>query len=101
MKFLSALLLFVTLGAGCFNESNSQPTPLATLDGVNYFDWALYYDAKISKMQSPVTLIGKEKTFGCWGVTLKDANGEILTIGNLVSTANNIGNSRNIGEVIK
>jgi hypothetical protein len=75
--------------------------PVATLDGIEYYDWNQYYDAKLSKMVSPVILIGKDNTFGSWGITVKDKTGEVISIGNLVSTANNIGAVRHIGDTIK
>lgn len=94
---MKLLFLLIVLFASC----TEQRQPVGMLDGTVYYTWDTYYDAKLSKMKSPVVLIGKESNFGSWGVTVKDSTGEILSIGNLVSTANNIGNSRNIGDTIK
>ena len=55
----------------------------------------------MSSLKSPVILIGKDKTFDMWGITVKDSSGKIYTFGDLLSISNNIGASRNIGDTIK
>jgi hypothetical protein len=94
------LFIFI-FGIFLFTSCEEPKRIVGKIDGVEYYDWSSYYDVKLSKLKPPVILIGKDKTFDHWGVTLKDANGEILTIGNLVSTANNIGASNEVGDVIK
>lgn len=58
-------------------------------------------DSLMSSLKSPVILIGKDKTFDMWGITVKDSSGKIYTFGDLLSISNNIGASRNIGDTIK
>lgn len=58
-------------------------------------------DSLFNKLKSPVVLIGKDKTLGMWGITVKDSTGYVLSIGDLCSIANNIGASRNIGDTLK
>lgn len=56
---------------------------------------------QINALKSPVILIGKDKSFGCWGITVKDSTGYILHIGNMSSLANDIGATRAVGDTIK
>lgn len=56
---------------------------------------------KVNTMKQPVTLVGKYKSLGFTGITVKGADGEVYTIGNLSSFANSIGESRVIGDTIR
>lgn len=97
MKIFSFLVIVLLL-ASC---TEPAPTVFGKVNGIEYTNSADYYDAKLSSLKSPVVLIGKDKFYDCWGITVQDATGEILTIGNMISLANNIGASRMIGDTIK
>ena len=97
MKLFSLIAIALLL-ASC---SEPEPKIVGKVNGVEYTEWDDFYTAKLSSLKSPVILIGKNETLGCWGITVQDANGEIVSIGNLVPTANNIGASRMIGDTIK
>lgn len=56
---------------------------------------------QFNALKSPVVLIGKHKSFGDWGITVKDGRDSVLTIGNMSTLANDIGNYHNVGDTIK
>ena len=64
-------------------------------------DYTTVTDSIFNTLHSPVVLIGKDKSFGLWGVTLKDGSGKITTFGNFSSLANNLGASRKVGDTLK
>ena len=56
---------------------------------------------QVNALKSPVTLIGKSKSFAGYSVTLKDSTGYILFLGDMSSLANDIGSGRAVGDTIK
>lgn len=58
-------------------------------------------DRELSEMESPVILIGKEKTMAGFNVSLIDANGQVKSFGDLQTLGGTLGESRNIGDTIK
>lgn len=86
MKYLIffALILF----ASCGEESNT------------YADYTEKSESQINALTPPVILIAKSKSFGLYGITVIDSNGKLLTVGNVSSLANNIGESRSIGDTL-
>ena len=68
---------------------------------MGYEDYTDYTQQDLSKLKSPVILIGKVKTLGLYSITVKDSAGVIRSYGNLSIVACTIGESKNIGDTIK
>ncbi len=103
--FLSLSLIGIFL-VSCNTNVNKKSTPTSTNpytggDSIVYASYTDYTVAQVNKMKSPVILIGKEKSLGCYGVSLKDSTGFLVYLGNMSSFANSIGESRKIGDTIK
>jgi len=58
-------------------------------------------DQRLSKLKSPVILIGKYQTLGTWSATVVDSCGRIESFGNLTILGQSLGESRHIGDTIK
>ena len=66
----------------------------------NYLESKPSTEEQISKMKSPVVLIGKRHYDSGWSITLRDSLGTMITVSGS-NFANNIGSSQNINERIK
>jgi len=58
-------------------------------------------DTRLSRLKSPVILIGKYKSMGNWSSVVRDSTGKIESFGNLTILGQSLGESRNIGDTIK
>lgn len=58
-------------------------------------------DEMLSKMKSPVILIGKDCGWPGCNATVKDGDGKIYSFGNMTMLGNTLGGSRNVGDTIK
>lgn len=58
-------------------------------------------DSTFNSLPSPVILIGKAKSMGYIGITVKDGSGKITSFGNLIMLADNIGSTHNIGDTLR
>lgn len=103
LKFLLTFFTFSIFLTSCFHQETAKNDNISSrsINGIEYPNWELYYDKLLSDAKSPVILVGKDKSLGCYGITVKTGDGQFITIGNLVGTANTIGNSREIGDTIK
>lgn len=55
---------------------------------------------RFNGLTPPIILLAKDKTMGYWGVVLIDSTKKIVTIGDLTSLGNRLGNSYEIGDTI-
>lgn len=69
-------------------------------EGKTYSSYTDYTEEQVNALKKPIVLVGKSQFFGLWGVTLQDSTGKIITLGDLSSLANHIGNSRSVGDTI-
>ena len=60
-----------------------------------------YVEHDINSLKSPVILIGRQCSMSMWSITVKDGMDSIRHYGNMSSLANDIGESRQIGDTIK
>jgi hypothetical protein len=67
----------------------------------NMHNYDAEVEAKFNQLKSPVVLVGKDKTLGEWGITVKDSTGFVYTISCSSDLANNIGASRKVGDTLK
>jgi len=81
------LLLTICILASCESTKSEDYTDISTRE--------------FNTLKSPVILIGKEKSLGCYNITVIDSNKTILCIGNMSIIARTIGESRNIGDTLK
>lgn len=81
-------LLFVILFTGCEYPSDNESYTDKTVN--------IYND-----LEPPVILFSKNKSFGVYGVSLIDGKGNVYTLGNMSTFANQIGNSYNVGDTLK
>jgi hypothetical protein len=58
-------------------------------------------DQRLSKLKSPVILIGKYQTLGAWSSVVVDSCGRVESFGNITILGQSIGESRHIGDTIK
>jgi endo-1,4-beta-D-glucanase Y len=56
---------------------------------------------KLNSLKSPVVIIGINKTWCCYGITVVDSVGYILDISANSNLANSIGQSRKVGDTIR
>jgi len=88
-KVILGILLVIGLGSCGFDSYKGYES---------YDDYVIH---DINTLKSPVILIGKSCSMSMWGITVKDGKDSIRHYGNASSLANNIGESRNIGDTIK
>lgn len=55
---------------------------------------------KFNTLKRPVVLIGKEKSFKVYNITVLSGDGIVYTIGNMSTLAATIGESRNVGDTL-
>lgn len=87
--FLLAILA-LTLASCTVNSIDNKST-----------DYTTETVKQLNAMKSPVILIGKDMSFGCYSVTVRDGNGNIQCFGNISTLANCIGESNQVGDTIK
>lgn len=59
-----------------------------------------YTDKEFNALTPPVILIGKEKSFDLYSISVKDRNNKVLYIGNMSGFANSIGEQREVGDTL-
>jgi len=66
-----------------------------------YDNYTLYTEHVLNTLKQPVILIAKDKSMGCYGIVVKDANDSVVIFGNMSSLADRIGASMSIGDTIR
>lgn len=81
----------------CTACTNGTPTPQKEEQYTDIDTDAL---AQFNSLIPPVRLLAKDKSFKCWGVTLIDGRNKVITLGNMTTLANQLGESYKIGDTI-
>ncbi len=84
MKKITIMLILILFMASC-----------------DLFNYNEQVHKSINNLESPVILIGKRPSSHSYGITVRDANGVIMSYGNMSIFANHIGESMNIGDTIR
>jgi hypothetical protein len=96
IKFINLLkfTLFIGVVICCFSCQDRW-------EKMGYEDYTDYTQKDLSKLKSPVILVGKSESMGNYNITVKDSCGTIRAYGNQSFMANSIGECRSIGDTLK